>query len=54
MIIDSITSYIVGFTPDGHMVGKDKNVTYKIEKNGGGKIISMIKSLVQPLVENIK
>ena len=33
---------------------KDKNVTDKIDDKGGGKIISMIKLLVQILVDNMK
>ena len=42
------------FTPDGRTVVKDKNVTDQIDDKGSSKIISMIKFLVQPLVENMK
>ena len=44
----------MNFTLDGRMVGKDKNMTDEIDDKGGGKIIAMIKFLVQPLVENMK
>ena len=54
MLIEYITSYIVNFTPDGHMVVKYKKLTDKNYNKGGGKIIAMINFLVQPLVENIK
>ena len=54
MLTDSITSYILNFTPDGCMVGKEKNVTDKIYDNGGVKIIAIINFFVQPLVENMK
>ena len=54
MLTDSVTSYILDFTPDGCMVGKDRNVTDKIDNKGGGNIISMIKFLVQPSLENMK
>ena len=54
VLTDYITYYIVNFTLDGRMVGKDKNMTDEIDDKGGGKIIAMIKFLVQPLVENMK
>ena len=50
VLIDSITSYILNFTPDGRTVGKDKNVTDEIDDKGGGKIIAMINFLVKPLL----
>ena len=52
MMTDYITSYMVNFNPDGHMVLKYKNVTDEIDDKGGGKIIFRINFLVQPLVEN--
>ena len=51
---DSITSYILNFTPVGRTVGKDKNLTDRIYDKVGGKIIAMIKFLVQPLVDNME
>ena len=54
MLTDSITSYIMNFAPDGRMVGKDKNTTEKTDDKGGGRIIPIIKFLVQPLAENTK
>ena len=53
-LIDSITSYIVNFTPDVCMVGKIQNVTDKIDNKGDGKIIAMIKLLVHPLADNME
>ena len=54
VMTDSITSYIVNFIPDGNMVEKDKIVTDKMDYKGGGKIIAMVKFLVQSLVNNMK
>ena len=54
MLADYITYYIVNFTLDGRIVGKDKNMTDEIDDEGGDKIIAMIKFLIQPLVENMK
>ena len=54
VLTDYITYYIVNFTLDGRIVGKDKNMTDEIDDEGGDKIIAMIKFLIQPLVENMK
>ena len=51
---DSITNYIVKFTPDKHMIGKNRKVTYEIYDKGSGKIIAIIKFLFHPLAENMK
>ena len=51
---ESITSYIVNSTSDVSMVIKDKKETDDIDDKGGGKIIDMIKFLVQRLVANMK
>ena len=32
---NSVTSYIVSFTPDGSMVGRDKKVAAEIDNKGG-------------------
>ena len=44
----------MNFTPDGRMVGKDKNLDDKIDDKFGGKIMAMIKLPVHPLVGNMK
>ena len=54
VLIEYITLYIVNFTPDGIMVGKDKKLSDEIYDKGFGNIISTIKFLIQPLVENMK
>ena len=51
---ESITSYLVNFIPDSHMDRKEKDMTDKVDDKGVGKIIAMIKFLVQLLVENMK
>ena len=53
VLIDSIVSYIVDFTPNGRMVGKGKNTAGKMDKKGDGKITSMINFLVQTLVQDM-
>ena len=44
----------MNYTPYGRTVGKYNTVTAEIDYKGGGNIVAMIKSLVQPLVENMK
>ena len=54
VLTDSVTSFIVNFTPDGRTAGVQGRGIDEVEHGSDGKIFSLIHYLVIPVIESVR